>query len=41
MSLVREAEKLQAKRQEVGKLKRRSARELQIEKSLLQKSSSG
>ncbi len=41
MSLVREAKKLQAKRQEVGKLKRKSAREFQIEQSLLRKSSSG
>ena len=38
---MKEAKKLQAKRQEISKLKRKSAREYQIEQSLLRKSSSG
>ena len=40
-SLVREAKKLQTRRQEVSKLKRKSAREFEREQSLLRKSSSG
>ncbi len=41
MSLVREAEKLQAKRQEISNVKRKSAREFEREQSLPRKSSFG